>query len=228
MANSIILHHHLGLGDHIVCNGLVRTLANERYEKIFLPCKTRNLGSVRYLYEGFPRVEVFEVKNEPIDILRFSIEKGVKILRIGFENTRKDWDRSFYDIAGVPFSHKWSEFRIPISPTLNLAKEFHNPPTRYQLVSNKCSNQSFGLNINTGIHQIFTDIFTGGENIFSWVSLIEEAEEIHCIDSAFIHLCDQLNTKGNLFFHKIRNTLHMPFVLQKSWKEINYNSGAMP
>ena len=34
-ANQIIIHHHLGLGDNIICFGLITKLS-EKYDKIYL------------------------------------------------------------------------------------------------------------------------------------------------------------------------------------------------
>ena len=46
-----------------------------------------------------------------------------------------------------------------------------------------------------------TDIFN---NIFLYTKLIENAEEIHCIDSSILHLVERIPTKSNLFFHPIK------------------------
>ena len=35
---EFILHHHLGLGDSIVCNGMINYLSKD-FEKIYLPVK---------------------------------------------------------------------------------------------------------------------------------------------------------------------------------------------
>ena len=35
-SNKLILHHHLGLGDHLTCNGLVNYLS-EIFNEIYLP-----------------------------------------------------------------------------------------------------------------------------------------------------------------------------------------------
>ena len=50
--NKILLHHHLGLGDHIICNGLVRFLSINT--KIDLFCKDQNLNNIlKYLKISF-------------------------------------------------------------------------------------------------------------------------------------------------------------------------------
>ena len=45
------------------------------------------------------------------------------------------------------------------------------------------------------------DIFN---NIFYYSKLIEHAEEIHCIDSSFLHLVDRSVTTDNLYFHNLK------------------------
>ena len=36
----LIIHHHLGLGDHFVCNGLVRFIIDKNnYEQYYIPAK---------------------------------------------------------------------------------------------------------------------------------------------------------------------------------------------
>ena len=54
-ANHIIIHHHLGLGDTIVCFGLVNKLT-EMYDKIYLPIKERYADMIRYLYKDNKKI----------------------------------------------------------------------------------------------------------------------------------------------------------------------------
>jgi len=46
----IYVHHHLGLGDHIVCNAIIRNLY-EIHGSIILAVRKNNYGSVRQLYK---------------------------------------------------------------------------------------------------------------------------------------------------------------------------------
>ena len=52
MLKTTYIHHHLGLGDHIVCNGLVRNLIKDIKGPIELACKHHNVSSVRQLYRN--------------------------------------------------------------------------------------------------------------------------------------------------------------------------------
>ena len=66
-----------------------------------------------------------------------------------------------------------------------------------------------------------TDIYN---NIFLYMKLIEEAQEIHCIDSSFIHLVERSETKAKLFFHNIKNNKIKGANLElvKNWEIIDY------
>ena len=89
-ANQIIIHHHLGLGDTIVCFGLVNKLS-EMYDKIYLPIKDRYADMIKYLYKENKKIEFFEVSysNSNFDVLMFSNKNNLPILRIGFEKQKK-------------------------------------------------------------------------------------------------------------------------------------------
>ena len=41
-----------------------------------------------------------------------------------------------------------------------------------------------------------TDIF---KNIFLYTKLIQNANEIHCVDSSFLHLVERVDTEANYF-----------------------------
>ena len=53
----ILIHHHLGLGDHIVCNGLVRNLIqkNQIYG-IFV--KKHNVDNVMFMYKDLKNLKL--------------------------------------------------------------------------------------------------------------------------------------------------------------------------
>jgi len=58
---------------------------------------------------------------------------------------------------------------------------------------------------------------------FIYKKLIENATEIHCIDSSFKHLVESLKTSGILFYHKnfnFRSTSSEEHKTNKNWIEI--------
>ena len=87
---KFILHHHLGLGDNIVCNGLVNYLST-KYEKIYIPAKQNLYKSIKYMYSENDKVNVFQIENETreVEIQNFSVQHNINILRFGFDNIKK-------------------------------------------------------------------------------------------------------------------------------------------
>ena len=58
------------------------------------------------------------------------------------------------------------------------------------------------------------------KNIFDWCGLIENAEEIHSIDSSLKWLAEFLPTKGRLFYHTLwrpRQSPPNPHGSRKEW-----------
>lgn len=54
------IFHHLGLGDHIICNGLVRVF-KEKYETLNVFCHPYHLGSVEFMYRDDDKINAVPV-----------------------------------------------------------------------------------------------------------------------------------------------------------------------
>ena len=48
--SELLIYHHLGLGDHIICNGLIREYA-KRFDTVKLFCKPQNVQTVLHMYD---------------------------------------------------------------------------------------------------------------------------------------------------------------------------------
>ena len=105
--NHLYIHHHLGLGDHFVCNAIVRKLYKTNKFLIILAVKPNNIETVKSLYKDI---------NISFDIINNDIEAESKyklfnFLRIGFENCNlKNWESSFYEEIG--FKQHSNELRF--------------------------------------------------------------------------------------------------------------------
>ena len=226
---EFILYHHLGLGDHIICAGLVNYLS-KNYKTIHLPVKRRNLQNVNFLYENNPSVSTFIVDIEDDDILKYSKKVDLKILKIGFRKRGKPFNSGFYKQINLPYDISFNNFgyKRDIPKEINLYKHLsseHNVNANYGLVHAESSLGDADLKIRNDIPVIYikkeTDIYN---NIFLYMKLIEEAQEIHCIDSSFLHLVERSETKAKLFFHNIKNNKIKGANLElvKNWEIIDY------
>ena len=222
--NEIFVHHHMGLGDIIICNGLINKLS-ERFNKVYLFTLTKNLAHTEYLYSNNKKIEVVEVKNEKYI---YSEPRNNTTLRIGFEKNYGKFNSSFYDQLGLPYKLSFEYFSMP----QNLEKEnslytnllkFYDIKDNYLLVHRTSSQGSLDLDIISEIPIVYvekeTDMFN---NIFLYKKLIENATEIHCIDSSFLHLVERIDTDANLFFHafKKEGQVSEKLNLYKNWNII--------
>ena len=61
--DSFIAYTHLGLGDHIVCNGLLNHFS-EFFKEIYLPVKSRDFDNISYLYKNNPKIILFKIEHD--------------------------------------------------------------------------------------------------------------------------------------------------------------------
>ena len=94
-AKNLIIHTHLGLGDHFICCGLVRkTILKNEYEKYFIVCKKHNCNSVKYLFNDFKNAEILEVDND---------DQVKQFLNADFDYLKS----SYWEIPGKKFDYSF-------------------------------------------------------------------------------------------------------------------------
>jgi hypothetical protein len=226
MVTRIVVHHHLGLGDHFICNGLVRHLA-EQHGHIFLACKRASFATVACLYEDEPTIEPFPIDREPDDVEAFARRVGAPLVRIGFDACdRSRFDQSFYEQMGVPFAFRWSKFRLPAS--ISGEDEMYErlaPASPYRVVHRETSHGVYALRFDHTMPAIELRgrRVDGGafENLLLYRRLIERATEVHCINSSVIHLVDSLDAPARLVFHDARPRA---FQLRRAWETVSYRA----
>ena len=226
-----LAYTHLGLGDHIVCNGLLNYFS-ESFDTIYLPVKSRDINNINYLYKDNQKIKVFKIEHssEVEDINNFAKKNNLITLKVGFKKRKPPFNLSFYDQFGLPYSYSISKFIVPqdIKKEESLyqhLKDIYKVKDRYQVVHNQSSYGKVSLLANKELPTIFiekdTDLY---KNIFLYSKVIKNATEIHCLDSSFLHLVERVETNADLFFHNIKKDgqkgadVH----LVKNWKIVNY------
>jgi hypothetical protein len=215
----MIIHHHLGLGDHFVCNGLVNYFC--KLEKIDLICKKHNEPTVKTLYQDNNNVTVIPIsaQNELSESYNYSVSTNQKILRIGFDKCDiNNWDRSFYSQVSLDFVERYRLFKLP----RKLPTQIETPQDPFMFIHSESSDGSYKLNINSSINNRFYVKKTDTDNLLGYLRLITMAEEIHCINSSLFHLIDSIPTITNkLYYHNIRYHPYT-FEISNKWSIINY------
>ena len=216
---SIYIYHHLGLGDHIICNGIIREYV-EKYDKVFHFVKPSNFDNVSFMYRDLKNLNL--IKMNPEDIKFFlSIPPTKNLLMIGYlrdyfkklaDDIYRSFDIGFYDMANIALEEKWNKFYL--DRNIEREKEiFYNvlglKDNENFIFIHEDSQRNYLLNrsyLPEGIKIISAENFKN-IGIFDFIYTIEKAKEIHVMASSFYCLIDtaQINTNC-LVLHDYVNT----------------------
>lgn len=233
----LYIHHHLGLGDHIDMNGLVRFyLSAKGYNKVNLFVKSTYYDMISYMYSDDDRIELIKIDpqlNENLQVFDYMQKiKDGKLLRIGFENyphgkeiieNKNCWEY-FYEQAKIPYEVKTNCFYIERNEEeedrvffkLNQNNEpyifVHDDPEKgFVLDTSHLLNKNLKILKNDK-----------NENLFYFIKILENAEEIHCMESSFKSLIEIYARTEKLFFHDFRGH-PLGNRTNKKWRIIKYD-----
>ncbi len=181
---STLLRWHLGLGDALVCNGMVRVLSRSN-DSIVVPCWEHNLHSVQAMFADLPNVDTMVVEDDKYEN---PCKKEICLGFYGKDFDRNLWDRSFYRQAGLPQTMQWSAFDIPeglkVEP-VPIECFIHDDPARGFVIR------------KTGFRPDKRRL-----TVFDYLPELMGAKEVHCIDSCFAILADLMGAPGELWSHQ--------------------------
>ena len=193
------IYHHLGLGDHIICNGLVRFF-KEEYGKVGVFSKHHNLQNVKYMYRDDTDIEVIGVAGdgEVNDFLSKINEEN--FIMVGFGNltwrNENSFDDEFYTTSSIPFEYRFSKFGfLRDSEKESEVYDYLNPYdekyifTHGEIDKSKIRND---LKIIQNPHEF---------NLFDILKIIERAEEVHLMESSVKCLVNSYKFSYPKFFY---------------------------
>ena len=235
------------LGDAIVMSPILRRFARD-CDKLYFPCRTSNFRTIGCLLHDVENIEVFPYHTTE-DIDEFLSNKDCFIIEPpdvfisdihlpGIQGTVPvpvNWERQIYEFYDIPISARYHEFRLPIN--IKGSDELYDRLTEgdpnYCLLHQQSFFHGPGM-IDLNIHQWRMDRhltplkiieITPGitDNLLQYTKLIENAREIHCINSSFFCLVDSITdrTKAHLFYHDIRATAMIQ--LNSKWNNYRWN-----
>ena len=209
----VLLDFHHGMGDELICNGLVREYC-KRYETIGIFCLKRNYPSVSFMYRDLTNLRI-HVVNSHTERMRFRLFNPFRFGQNRYDEVRAidayddesgiRFERQIYNKFGVPLEKKWDSFFVERDRTREEAiikKVGVSGP--YQFVHD---DSRFPLD-RARISQTLPIIQPTKEltnNVFDCCGVIERAAEIHVVDSSFIVLIDCLpyaNDVQRLYKHQ--------------------------
>jgi hypothetical protein len=233
---QIGIYHHVGLGDSIECNAIVRQYAN-LYDKVFVFAKYIYTDTIKYMYRDLKNIEIVSIANsnpqERMDVdLFFKKNLYVEKIIIGHEDYSKFYEyynqkgyscsEAFYDLAKIDYKNKYNNFFVKRNNDEEdrVFKKLNPKNEKYIFVHDDPS-RGFEIKINSSYKIIKNDI---SENIFYMLKILENAEEIHCMSSSVLCLIDCLSEKiqfKKLFLHSsVRSVFAGPNSISNQWKKI--------
>ena len=215
---EIYLYHHLGLGDHISCHGIVRTYC-ELYDKVYLFVKPHYYDNIKYMYNDLSNLEL--IPKDDKEVNEFLIQNNIlNVKKVSTFNDFENFEYQFYKMANVPIEFKHSKFFInrDIQKEKEIFKKLGLKEKEYIFVHDGGYQLKEEL-INTELQIIKPDGFP----IFDMMYIIENAKEIHCIDSCFICLVDCMELDPNIKLYNHRYIRQYPEYIKlytdKKWEE---------
>ena len=212
---------HLGLGDQIITNGLVRHFAEQDDVTIFV--KHSHERSVAFMYRDLgARVKIVRLEKDDREMLSYvqshPIECG-KVLALGahgmsgqqfqllIHNPYTSWLCVFYLQAGLNPNTMYRKFKVD----RDHSKELPAPNEPYVFVHDDAQRGRV-IEVDTTLKVVRPKIsnFIGngafeddGFNIFDYMTIIENAQERHMMNSSYSWLVELFNIgdKGSNFFH---------------------------
>lgn len=196
---ELLLYHHLGLGDHIICCGLVRHFAR-LHPHVFVLCKEHNCPSVKWMFADLKNLTVVDVLDDYhadriVRMPQMTVGNRCDIMRLTASG--HGFDRQFYSQAGVPFEERWSGFHVERAP-----QQHYVPLGPFCLIHDD-HLRGFKIADPQGPNIIRVTYDPDTPNIFQWQAILEMAAVIHCIPSSFAILADSLTLRPDvkLFLH---------------------------
>ena len=222
---------HLGLGDYLVCNGLIRNIVKKYPVDIFALFTNRAYKeSIEFMLGDIPNLEfplVPQVEFSRTYILPYIKDPDYDLIVIGYDtlDKSKTADRSFYEAMGYDFEKRWTDFYVDREWEMEMAlfDKFEVKEGKYIFLH---ESPGIGVNDNTIDRSKLPDLpivqadIKLTRNIFDYCYLLEHAAEIHCIESSFLFLIDSIKTNAELFSHRYARELYDYTVpnLKKDWK----------
>jgi hypothetical protein len=210
MLNKIYIQHHLGLGDNIVHNGMVRKICEDFKDyHINVPSKPNNYDNVCFMYRDITNVNVIIVNNDfemNQHITHTQYDKIISSYLIDQNkySYSKYYDDAFYLLAGYDPKIKTSHFYIErdIDEENRVFKELilDNNINDYIFIHEK---KEEGIiidrnKINNDLPIVYAD---KKYKTFSLLKVIESAKECHIISSSFLSLMMCYKYNENIYAH---------------------------
>lgn len=218
--NPFYVYHHLGLGDHLVCNSIVRNICKKfNNRQIVTFCKPSYKTTVEFMYRDILNLTIKDLYDNEVHDMLSGIDNIDKIL-IGHHHLMNyiytytiTAEQAFYKQIGLRHEKKWSDFYVKRDLTReNKLFDRLNPNNKDIVFLHEDKTRNFIINRNTITHKdavIIEPHPSITDNIFDYLTIIERSKEVHVYESCFMYMIDlALNLQQPLYTHRYARPLH--------------------
>lgn len=243
-SRGVYILPHQGLGDHLLCGGIYREYA-KRYPIVFIPVTKNYASTLRIMLSDLNNVRIISFKF-PITDSRLNLKMesqaklmskfGFDILYLGgfeasfFSDPTLRLDANYYHQAKLDLSHRWDSFSVPrdVAKELTLKNLLVEEGAKYIFVhDDKSRNFNIRPEFFSEKYCVVRPDFSLSKqfSFFDYITLIEQAEEIHCIESSFAALIEGLQIDSLKFAHRYArpealNDYRHEFTYRTDWQII--------
>jgi hypothetical protein len=214
---KIFVKHHLGLGDCIVHNGMVRNIIKNNNDcEVYVATKHHNYENIKFMYRDDERIKILllddagtniHLQNTPYDRVVYShFDNGTNFTYNIYG------DDSFYLHAGFDPKIRIKDFY--------LKRDYQKELNLYHKLIDQVGSENYIFihekpeqNIKIDMSKIKTNlpiIYANPEyNFFDLLTTIERANEVHVISSCFLSyfMINKINKKIFAHMYADRNDL---------------------
>lgn len=220
--SDILLHTHMGLGDHLVLNGLVRKISLDNpNKKIFLCTRDSIHKNIELLYSDDDKIiptniafypksnESYNLNDRSSPWIKstevYAYMNDLELVTVGYYKYfhSNPWDYNFYASCNIDYKVKYDFFHIP-EQVMNKAEENYKNLIQ-PLIKNEeyiflhdDPSRNYNINIDTKKKVLRnTDEVFKSLSIFDIIPVLKNASELRMMGSSLICLCDLLGIPNN-------------------------------
>lgn len=201
------IYHHMGLGDHFTCNGLVRYYYKQ-FGEITIFCYKHFENNIKFMYRDLSNLKTIGL-NSDAEVDEYIANHNISndLIKIGFDKSRalqnqvETFDKGFYLSENLPFQLRFDEYFVErdldkeheLYRTLNPNDEdfifVHEDPDRGMFLDKSRIRQDLKI---IGNDKRFL--------IFDYIYLLSKAKEVHVMQSSIKDMINSYSFPETKFF----------------------------
>jgi hypothetical protein len=209
MNKTYIIKQPAGIGDIIFCQKIAKNFAEDGNRVIWIVSpsyfyiKDYLIGDIEYYSESedFPHKDIYNSQNSTEDILVVDLQSADAFIRsCHCHRNSLAHGHMKYNRLGISY-HDWQDYfefkrnaerenRLIEKLGIDISKPYNIINNNFGTYPNYLSrNDIYTLN---GFSNIYME-FIEGTHIFDWLKILENAQEIHTVETSFVYLLEKLD-----------------------------------